>query len=137
MKINISHNANQEFIAQNQNGVKLNVGCCDKNTLFTPMELLLVGLASCSSVDIVEVFSKKRFEIEHYSVDVSASRVTSVPAIFETITVTYNIDSEVKKQDLINVLDLCISKYCSVADIISPTATIISKIKYNGEVFDI
>ena len=133
MKVNLSHRQNQEFIAKNETGVIAEIGCNQDKTIFTPMEMLLAALASCSSVDAIEIFEKKKIKVSHYSVDVDATRVDAVPAIFDTITVTYNVQGNIELKTLLHVIDLCINKYCSVADILAPTAKIKSILNFNNE----
>lgn len=132
MKISLSHDQSQEFTAKNTKGSIIPVGCSDKNSMFTPMELLLVALASCSSVDVVEIFEKKKLNISNYSVDVQASRVDKTPAIFETIDIMFNIEGKIEESALSHIIDLCLNKYCSVADILIPTATINCFVTLNG-----
>lgn len=132
MKVNLSHHQNQEFIVKNESGVIANMGCNEDKTIFTPMEMLLAALASCSSVDAIEIFEKKKFNVDHYTVDVEATRVDDIPAIFDSITITYNIEGNIDYKNLMHVIDLCINKYCSVADILAPTAKITSILNFNG-----
>lgn len=132
MKITLSHHQNQEFKVQNETGVTADLGCNEAKTIFTPMEMLLASLASCSSVDAIEIFEKKKFNVDHYSVDVEASRVDAIPAIFKEITITYHVKGNIDFKNLMHVIDLCINKYCSVADILAPTAKITSILNFNG-----
>lgn len=132
MKVNLSHHQNQEFKVQNETGVIAVLGCNEEKNIFTPMEMLLAALASCSSVDAIEIFEKKKIKVDHYSVDVEATRVDAIPAIFDSITITYHINSQIELKKLMHVIDLCINKYCSVADILAPTAKIISILNFNG-----
>ena len=137
MKINLSHHQNQEFKIQNETGVIADIGCNENKTIFSPMEMVLAALASCSSIDAIEIFEKKKFKVDHYSVNVDATRVESIPSIFDTITVTYNIEGNIELKNLMHVIDLCINKYCSVADILAPTAKIISILNFNGEKIEV
>ncbi len=133
MKVNLSHHQNQEFKVKNETGVTAILGCNKDKTIFTPMEMLLAALASCSSIDALEIFEKKKIKVDYYSVDVDATRVKTIPSIFDTITVTYNVKGNIDKKNVMRVLDLCINKYCSVADILAPTAKIKSILNLNGE----
>lgn len=133
MKVNLSHHQNQEFKVKNESGVITDIGCNEEKTIFTPMEMLLAALASCSSVDAIEIFEKKKIKVDHYSVDVDATRVDAIPAIFDSITITYHIKGDIELKKLLHVIDLCINKYCSVADILAPTAKITSILHFNGD----
>lgn len=132
MKISLSHIASQEFTAKNEKGSEIPVGCSDQNSMFTPMELVLVALASCSSVDVVEIFDKKKLRIDQYSVDVEASRVDATPAIFKSIDIKFVVKGKIEESALIHIVDLCMNKYCSVADILIPTAKINCLVELNG-----
>src|SRR5579883_3441873 len=51
-----------------------------------PMELLLVGLAGCTGMDVISILRKKRQEVTAYEVNVSGKRAEEHPMVFEEIT---------------------------------------------------
>lgn len=100
---------------------------------FRPMELLLVGLASCMSIDVLNILYKQRQIISKYEVKVSATRQDAEPSIFETITVSLYVWGEVEDSKLDKAIQLTTDKYCSVYNILKPTATIKTQYFLNHE----
>jgi len=50
----------------------------------SPMELLLMGVAGCSGIDLIGILQKQRQEIETYHMEVEGERVP-------TATITYDV----------------------------------------------
>ena len=58
---------------------------------FRPMELLLVGLAGCTAMDVISILRKKRQEVRGYTVAVSGVRAETNPMVFTEITVEHRV----------------------------------------------
>src|SRR5436309_5315454 len=56
---------------------------------FRPMELLLVGLAGCTGMDVISILRKKRQEVTGYEVHVTGVRAEDHPMVFVEITVEH------------------------------------------------
>ncbi len=91
---------------------------------FRPMELLLVGLASCLSIDVLTILYKQKQIISKYQVKVTATRKKTEPSVFEDITVSLYVCGKVSELKLGKALELTKEKYCSVYHILKPTAHI-------------
>lgn len=90
-----------------------------------PMQLMLMGIAGCSSIDIVLFLKKMRQQLEDIKVDVAATRQEGeVPSLFETITIHYKLYGQISEDKAIKAIELSLEKYCSVAKILEKTATI-------------
>lgn len=138
MNIQLSnYNKHLVFEAKNQNGYSLLVGQtadCTQVNAIRPMELMLVSLASCSSVDIVKILNKQKVLEFDYRVSINASREENqVPSTFKEITIIYNFDGAVTASKVKKATKLALEKYCSVAKIIEQTAKIGYKIVLNQE----
>lgn len=92
-----------------------------------PMELLLMGLAGCSSIDVVSILKKQRIDPGPFRVEVEAEReADAVPSLFQKIHVRFIFGPEgVNQEDkLKRAIDLSLEKYCSVAKTLEKTAEI-------------
>lgn len=99
-----------------------------------PMQLLLMGLASCSSMDMISILTKQKQIINDYDVEVEAERDTeSTPSLFTDIMVTFIVNGEVDTKKAIRATKLSMNKYCSVSKIMEKTATISYKLLLNNE----
>jgi putative redox protein len=90
-----------------------------------PMELLLAGLASCSSIDIVLLLQKMRQPLIDIQVDIKAERKhDETPSLFKSIHLHFILTGSLEKDKVEKVLNMSIDKYCSVAKIIEKTCPI-------------
>lgn len=80
-----------------------------------PMEMVLVALGSCTSVDVVMMVKKMRATLTGFSVGVDGSRRDEDPKIFERIVLDYRIASpDLKPEQAVRAVRLSMEKYCSV-----------------------
>ncbi len=82
----------------------------------SPMEMVLMSVASCSSVDVVSILQKARQRIQHCEVDVTAERADAVPAVFTSIHLHFIVTGEdIAEQHVERAVKLSADKYCSVS----------------------
>ena len=55
----------------------------------TPMELILMGLAGCTGMDVISIMAKKRQPLKSLQVNVEAERAAEHPRVYTKIHVTY------------------------------------------------
>ena len=90
-----------------------------------PMELLLMSLASCSSIDVVEILKKMRQPLEDLQVEVTGERTAGeVPAVFKKIHLAFHLAGQLKSEKVEEAIRLSVEKYCSVARMLEKTAEI-------------
>ncbi|WP_299711935.1 OsmC family protein [uncultured Tenacibaculum sp.] len=132
-----NYNKHLLFEAKNQTGYSLLVGQTQDETsvnAIRPMELMLVSLASCSSVDVVKILNKQKIYDFDYNVSIDATRKEDeIPSIFQDITITYSFNGTISSAKVKKATSLAVEKYCSVAKIIEQTAKINYKIILNNE----
>ena len=81
-----------------------------------PMEMMLLGVAGCSSYDVVGILKKTRQDIEDVSVDVSAQRADTVPAVFTKIHIKFTISGRnIKEKHVERAVALSADEYCSAS----------------------
>jgi putative redox protein len=56
-----------------------------------PSELLLIAVASCSAVDVVEILEKKRMHLTHLEISASGEQDQDPPWTFRKIHINYQI----------------------------------------------
>lgn len=89
-----------------------------------PMELLLMGLASCSAIDIVLILKRMRQEILDLDIEVDGERVDAVPAVFSKIHVHYLLTGELDPEKVDRAIQLSMEKYCSATRMLEQVAEI-------------
>ncbi|MCG6142238.1 OsmC family protein [Leptospira mtsangambouensis] len=96
-----------------------------KNSGPRPMELLIMGLAGCSSIDVLMILNKHRIEVKDYSVEVDAEREKVEEAnLFKNIHLKFKVKGDFKEEQVKRAIDLSLEKYCSVAKTLEKTAKI-------------
>jgi len=88
-----------------------------RNIGIRPMELVLMGVAGCSSFDVVTILKKARQPVTDCVAYVEAERADEVPAVFTRIHLHFVVkgsealkDSQVKR-----AIELSADKYCSAS----------------------
>lgn len=92
-----------------------------------PMEMVLVGLAGCSAVDVLLILQKGRHDIHDLEVEVDAHRADAIPAVFTDIHLIFSAQGTMSKAHLERAVSLSMEKYCSVALMLAPTVKITHK----------
>ncbi len=87
-----------------------------RNMGMRPMELVALGVASCSSYDVVTILRKARQKITRCEARVSAERADAVPAVFESIHMHFRIAGEnLSEAQVARAIELSAEKYCSAS----------------------
>lgn len=90
-----------------------------------PMELILAGLASCSSIDVVLLLQKMRQPLQDISVEIHAKRrENETPSLFETVHLHFVLIGPLESEKVEKAILMSIDKYCSVAKILEATCDI-------------
>ena len=90
-----------------------------------PMEMLLLGVAGCTMIDVVTTLKKMRQDLSHLETKINAERASEHPKVFTDIHIQFilkgqNLDE--KKVD--KAITLSAEKYCSASIMLGETATI-------------
>lgn len=95
-----------------------------------PMQLLLMGLGGCSSMDILSILKKQKVELDDFTIDVDAERdIENTPSLFTTIHVRFNFKGkELNIKKIERAVSLSMDKYCSVTKILEKSAKITHEI---------
>ena len=87
-----------------------------RNLGMRPMELLLVGMGGCSSIDVVTILKKARQPITNCLAEISAERADAVPAVFTKIHVKFVVSGRgLKEKQVERAVKLSAEQYCSAS----------------------
>jgi putative redox protein len=89
-----------------------------------PMEMLLIGLAGCSSFDIIHILQKGRQEVEDFDVNVKAERADAIPSVFTDIHLHFKASGKLSQKRLDQAVELSMEKYCSVSAMLGQSCKI-------------
>jgi putative redox protein len=98
-----------------------------------PVATLLGALASCSSVDVIEILAKRRTPVEKLEVVVNAERRGDAPKRLLRAHLEFRVTGVgIEAVHAERAIALSIEKYCSVASSLSPDIAISSALVLNG-----
>lgn len=91
----------------------------------SPMEMVLMGLAGCSGIDIALILEKKRIKVDDFEILVEAKRADEHPRVFTEVDLEFVFyGKDLRLKPLESAVRLSIEKYCSVAGMVEKTAEI-------------
>ncbi len=97
----------------------------DEGVGIKPSELLLIAVASCTAVDIVEILGKKRMPINHLEISCSGEQDQDPPWTFRKIHLHFKVGGkDLTPKAVSQAIQLSEEKYCSVAATLRATAEI-------------
>ncbi|MDO9545590.1 MAG: OsmC family protein [Pelolinea sp.] len=99
------------------------------NDGFRPLELIAVGLAGCTAMDVLSILRKKRQELDTFEVRVHAERSEEHPKVFTHLEIEYVIGGkDISREAVERAVELSESKYCSAQAMFKKVAPINLKI---------
>jgi putative redox protein len=96
------------------------------------MELVLMALCGCTSVDVVSILRKKREPFTSLTVSAEAEQAGEAPKVFTHIRLTYHVGGTVSPKAMEDAVALSKNKYCSVSKMLEKTAAIEYQITYDA-----
>jgi len=116
------------FTGESDKGGIVQLGPMDES--IGPMQLLLVGLAGCTGIDIISILQKKRVTPTDFKVKVRGKRADKFPMVYTDIEVEYLLwGDDLKVRDVEQAIKLSEQKYCSVSIMLGKTSKITSTYK--------
>jgi putative redox protein len=116
------------FIGESDKGGTVQMGPTDEH--IGPMQLLLVGLAGCTGIDIVTILEKKKSAPTDFRVKVRGKRADTFPMVYTDIEIEYLLWGDtLKARDVEQAIKLSEHKYCSASIMLGKTARISSTYK--------
>lgn len=95
------------------------------NDGFRPMELLAMGLAGCTAMDVISILAKKRQKINGFEVRVHAERADEHPKVFTQMHIHYVVRGEkIDAGAVERAMELSASRYCPAQAMLAQAATL-------------
>lgn len=80
---------------------------------FEPLELLAIGLAGCTAMDVISILAKKKQNVTSFYVQVQAEQQTEHPHVFTTAKIVYLVTGhDLDEVALQRAIELSTLKYC-------------------------
>lgn len=84
-----------------------------------PMEMVLMALASCTSLDLIMILQKQRQNIEDFSIVAEGVRTDKIPQVFTSIHLAIHLKGDIDPAKAERAAELAVKKYCSVHDMLA------------------
>jgi putative redox protein len=96
---------------------------------FRPAELVLVGLAGCTAMDVISILAKKRQTVTAFEVRAHGETAKDEPKRFTSFLVEYILTGKgLDPKAVEHAVKLSQTKYCTVANTLRPAGPIEHKI---------
>jgi len=90
-----------------------------------PMEMLLLGLGGCTSIDVMLILGKGRQDVTDCVVQIDAERAPAEPKVFTKIHVHFVVSGrKLDPKRVEKAIQLSAEKYCSASIMLGKTAAI-------------
>ena len=117
MKATVKWNGNLAFIGTASSAIPVRMDADDSlggtNSGVRPMEMIAMGLAGCTAMDVLSILQKKRQKISYFDVLINAPRSPEYPKVFMSAMITFVIaGTAIEKAAVLRSIELSITKYC-------------------------
>ncbi|BBB24584.1 OsmC family protein [Isorropodon fossajaponicum endosymbiont JTNG4] len=100
-------------------------GLGGKNLGIRPMEMLLLGMGGCTTVDVVSTLKKMREEVQDCYAEITAKRADEHPKVFTEIHIHFVIKGHnLNDKKVAKAISLSADKHCSAAIMLGKTAQV-------------
>jgi putative redox protein len=96
-----------------------------KNLGVRPMELVLLGVGSCSAMDVIHILRKSRQSVTDCVVELTGRRAETDPKVFTDIHMHFVVTGQALKDAQVKrAVELSAEKYCSASIMLKASVTI-------------
>jgi putative redox protein len=119
MKTRIKYIENVCLMAESESGHSLIIDGSPeiggRNLGVRPMEMILMGLGGCTTMDILTILRKKRLNIKDCVIEIDSQRRDTIPKTFSKIHLHFIITGDnLNEKHVQQAVQLSVEKYCSV-----------------------
>jgi putative redox protein len=119
MKATVQWKENMNFVGTPDSGFTVQmdaeVSFGGTNSGARPMEMIALGLAGCTAMDVLSILQKKRQNVTSFEVRVDAPRSADHPKVFTSAVISYiATGKDVDEIAVLRAMELSFTKYCPV-----------------------
>ena len=99
----------------------------------SPVDALLIGLGTCTGVDVVDILAKRRTPVSAFHIEVQGERREANPRRVVKAHLIYRIDGPgIEREHAERAVELSVTKYCSVRESLDPAIPVTWSVVLNG-----
>lgn len=105
-----------KFVGQSDSGHQIVMDGANPGEGPSPMEMVLMAIGGCSSIDVVSILEKGRQAVTGCKVDIQTERAETAPRVFKKIHLHYVVTgTDLADKQVARAVELSMEKYCSVS----------------------
>jgi putative redox protein len=102
-----------QFVARAGSGPAVVMDSSDSGGGAGPMELILMGTAGCTAMDVITILKKKRLNVTGFEINISGERAEKYPKRYTDINIEYVVyGTDLQPEGIKQAIDLSEKKYC-------------------------
>ena len=102
-----------QFIARAGKGPAVVLDSGEGGSGPSPMEIVLIGVAGCSAMDVIMIMEKKRAEVTDFQVNICGERAEEYPQRYTEVNLEFVIHGKgIKPKAVEQAIELSETKYC-------------------------
>ena len=86
----------------------------DREVAPGPVDSLLIALAACSGIDVVEILNKRRTPPTRFEVSAKFARAAEAPRRLTAVQLLFRVATDSPSHHVARAVELSVQKYCSV-----------------------
>lgn len=103
-----------QFVGQAGDSPSVFIDTNDGKTGPTPMEMVLMGVAGCTAIDVIHIMKRRRAEVTGFQVNITGERAEDHPKRYTRILIEYVLEGKgITSKDVERAIKLSTTKYCS------------------------
>jgi len=114
IKAKLEWKEKMQFVGQAGDSPSVFIDTNDGKTGPTPMEMVLMGVAGCTAIDVIHIMKRRRAEVTGFQVNVTGERAEDHPKRYTRILIEYVLEGKgITSKDVERAIKLSTTKYCS------------------------
>ena len=126
---------NQKIVGESGSGHSVVMDAIDSNKGVSPMEMLLLGVGGCTSIDVLSILKKSKQDVIDFEISIKAEREEQHPRVFQKVNVHYIIKGrKISKSHVERAIKLSTETYCGASITLGRSGT---KMEYTHEIINL
>ena len=129
VKAQLKWTEGMQFIARAGKGPAVVLDSSDGGSGPSPMEMVLIGVAGCSAIDVIMIMEKKRAQVTDFQINITGERAEEYPKRYTDIQIEFVLrGKDIKPKAVEQAIQLSETKYCGAMASLNATFETIYRI---------
>ena len=114
VKARLEWKEKMQFVGQAGDSPSVILDNPDGKTGPTPMEMVLMGIAGCTAMDVISIMRKKRADVTGFQINITGERAEDHPKRYTKILIEFVLEGKsLSPKEVERSIELSTTKYCS------------------------